>query len=119
MGVHYQVYGLMKNKQKDLDWYLKYERYTKEKHINFEFEERTGEIFETLILFASKTIDNQKPGLGEGGYIFTEEDIKEFVKSVNENMFEDKAQYYKLMAEIHDFYVSKMYEKYLIVTFSD
>ena len=119
MGVYYQVYGLKKNKQKDLDWYLKFNRYEKEKHIDFEFEERTGEIFNTLISFANKTIDDKVPDLGEGGYVLTEEGINSFIKYVDENMFDDKIQYYRLMAELLDYSVSKMYDKYLVVTFCD
>lgn len=119
MGVYYQVYGLKKNKQKELEWYLKFNRYEKEKHIDFEFEERTGEIFNTLISFANKTIDDKVPDLCEGGYILTEEGINSFIKYVDENMFDDKIQYYRLMAELLDYSVSKMYDRYLVVTFCD
>lgn len=119
MGVYYQVYGLMKNKQKDLDWYLKYDRFQNVKYINFEFEGYTTDLYRKLVSYASRTIDNKQPTLGEGGYVLSEEDFNKFIKDVNENMFDNKAQYYRLMAEIHDFYVSKMYEKYLVVTFCD
>lgn len=119
MGVYYQVYGLMKNKQKDLEWYLKHERFVNPKHINFEYEAHTGDLFEKLISFASKTIDNKQPNLGEGGYILSERDMKKFIDAVNENMFTNKVQYYQLMAELHDFRISKHQEKYLIVTFCD
>lgn len=119
MGVYYQVYGLMKNKQKDLDWYLKHERYQNVKYINFEFEEYAGEIYDTLKSFASKTIGGKQPTLGEGGYVLSEEDIKQFIMHVDENTFKDKAEYYRLMAEVYDFHVGKTYERYLVVTIYD
>ncbi|QPI17104.1 hypothetical protein [Staphylococcus phage vB_StaM_SA1] len=109
MGFELSIYGINKSKQRELQWYLDYGRYEREKHHVFElYLNRPNELYK---VFSSKSKKNQKD---DEIIVISNEDLRELMISDlrEDNFYYDLSDYYKLMSEItkidrvkNDFYL--------------